>query len=148
MSLGSESIRTRRYSLAWAMAVIAFIAADLAALRASFPRLPNFGLVIMILVLEGGLFRLASARGAPRAFWLGFEVAGWAYVVTCVVFTWTAWRLSRSLFEGYVIGKPIRLPFEMYQFLIFAGVLQLLISLAIALSIGSLARSIWRRRGE
>jgi hypothetical protein len=128
------------------MTVIVFIAANLAALRVTFPRLPNFGLVIMILVLEGGLFRLASARGAPRAFWLGFEVAGWAYVLTCSVFAWTAWRLSRSVFEGYVIGKPISLPFEMNQFLVFAGVFQLIISLAIALSIGLRARSIWRRR--
>jgi hypothetical protein len=98
------------------MTVIVVIAGNLAALRFTLPRLPNFGLVMMILVLEGGLFRLASRRGASRAFWLGFEVAGWAYVVTCSMSAWTAWRLSRSLFEGYVIGKPISLPFEMNQF--------------------------------
>jgi hypothetical protein len=37
MSLASESNRPRRHSLAWAMGVIAVIAADLAALRPAFP---------------------------------------------------------------------------------------------------------------
>ena len=146
MHLPSESIRSRRHTLGWAMAVIAVIAADLAALRATFPRVPNFGLVVMILVLESGLFRLASRRGAVRAFWLGFEVAGWAYVVTCSVFAWTFWRLSRVVFESQVLKKPISLPFETNEFLLFAGVLQLLIALAIALSVGLLTLSVWRRR--
>ena len=147
MLLRAESIRPRRRSLGWAMAVIAVIAADLAALRATLPRIPNFGLVVMILVLEVGLFRLASRQRPVRAFWLGFEVAGWAYVVTCSVFAWTFWRLFRFVFESQVLKKPISLPFEMNQFLLFAGVLQLLISLAIALNIGLLTRSVWRRRG-
>ena len=95
--LPSESIRAREHSLGWAMAVIAVIAADLAAC-AYLSSCPNFGLVVMILVLEVGLFRLASRQRQVRAFWLGFEVAGWAYVVTCSVFAWTVWRLSRSLF--------------------------------------------------
>ena len=58
------------------MAVIAFIAADLAALRAILPRIPNPGIVVMILVLEVGLFRMVSRRGAARTFWFGFEIAG------------------------------------------------------------------------
>jgi hypothetical protein len=147
MHLPSESIRASRHSLGWAMAVIAVIAADLAALRATFPRVPNFGLVLMILVLEVGLFRLASRQGAVRAFWIGFEVAGWVYVIKCSVFAWTVWRLSRSLFESHVLKKPISLPFEMNQFLLFAGILQLLVSLAIALSVGLLTCTVWRRRG-
>jgi hypothetical protein len=147
MSLPSESIRDRRHSLVWAMALIAVIAADLAALRASLPRIPNPGLVIMILLLDIGLFRLVSQQGAARAFWLGFEVAGWAYVISCEVFASTAWRLARSLFEGYVLRRPIGLPFEMNQFILFAGSLQLLISLAVALIVGSLTRSAWRRWG-
>ena len=94
----------------------------------------------MILVLEVGLFRLASQRGAARRFWLGFEVAGWTYVITCEVFAWTAWRLARSLFEGYVLRRPIGPPFEMQRFIFFAGGLQLVISLALALIIGMLTR--------
>ena len=129
------------------MAVIAFIAADFAALRAIFPRMPNPGLVIMILVLEVGLFRMVSQRGVARMFWLGFEVAGWAYVITAEVFAWTAWRLARSLFEGYVLRRPIGLPFEMQRFILFAAGLQLLISLAVALIVGILTRSVWSRCG-
>lgn len=37
MSLPSRSITTRRHSLAWAMAVVAVVAANLAALRAILP---------------------------------------------------------------------------------------------------------------
>ena len=122
------------------MAVIALIAADFAALRAILPRIPNPGLVIMILVLEVGLFRLASQRGSARRFWLGFEIAGWTYVITCEVFAWTAWRLARFLFEGYVLRRPIGPPFEMHRFILFAGGLQLVISLAFALIIGVLTR--------
>jgi hypothetical protein len=121
MSLPSKSILPRRHSLVWAMAMIAVIAADLAALRAILPRIPNPGLVIMVLILEVGLFRMVSQRGAARSFWLGFEVAGWAYVITSAVFAWTAWRMARFLFEGFVLRRPIGLPFEMHQFIIFAA---------------------------
>src|SRR3954470_19631037 len=100
------------------MAVIAVIAADLAALRAIVPRIPNPGLVVMILVLEFGLFRMASRRGAARGLWIGFEVAGWTYVVTGEVCARTAWLLARSLFEGCVLGRPIGSPSEMYGFIL------------------------------
>ena len=93
-------------------------------------------------------FRVASQRGATRTFWLGFEVAGWAYVITSAVFALTAWRMARFLFEGFVLGRPIGLPFEMYRFIVFAGSLQLLVSLAIALFVGNLARTSWHRWGD
>ena len=99
----------------------------------------------MILVLEVGLFRTVSRRGAARAFWLGFQVAGWAYVITAEVFSWTAWRLARSLFEGWVLKRPIGLPFEMQRFILFAGGLQLLVSLVVALVTGLLTRLAWSR---
>ena len=141
------------------MAVIAFIAADLAVLRAILSRIPppgfvilgipNPGLVIMVLVLEVGLFRMVSQRGAARTFWLGFEVAGWTYVVACSVFAaLTDWRLARSLFEGYVLRRPIGPPSEMIRlilFVLFACGLQLLIPLATALIVGILARWTWKR---
>jgi hypothetical protein len=95
------------------MAVIAVIAVNLAALRAMAPRIPNPGLVVMILVLEVGLFRMVSRGGATRWFWLGFEVAGWTYVVTCEVFAQTSWRLARSLFEGHVLRRAVASPSEM-----------------------------------
>lgn len=146
MPLPSRSILPR-YSIAWAMAIIVLIAADLAVLRAILPLIPNPGHVIMVIVLEVGLFRMVSQRGAARMFWLGFELAGWVYVITCEAFATTVWRLARSLFEGYVIRRPIGLPFELTRFILFAGSLQLLVALAVALIVGFLTRSAWNRWG-
>jgi hypothetical protein len=167
MSLPSESTRSRRPSLAWAMALVAVAAADLAALRAALPitlpidpganpslpptfwrehlpTLPDLGFVVMVLVLEPGLFRLFSRRGPERAFWLGFEVAGWAYVITCLTFAPVTWRLVYSLFEGDVLGRPMSSTSDMERFILFAGGLHLLISLALAYLVGVLARRAWR----
>jgi hypothetical protein len=136
----------RRRSLAWTMALVAVIAADLAAFRAYLPIIPNPGLVLMIVVLEFGLFRVASRRGEDRAFWIGFEAAGWLYVLMCSIFARTAWRLARTLFERILLGRPVGGPAEMNQFLLFAGGLQLVIALAIALGCGLLTRAWWRSR--
>ncbi len=170
MSLPSEKSRHRRHSLTWSMVVIAVIAADLAALRPTFPleisifwtsypwsvlrereflppNFPNLGLVVMVLVLEIGLFRLVARKGGERIFWLGFEVAGWACVLACSFFARTIWWEARSLFEGYLLGRQIGRPLDMGRFVLFAGGLHLLVSLAIALSASILARSAWRRWG-
>ncbi|WP_237722554.1 hypothetical protein [Singulisphaera acidiphila] len=149
------------------MALIVVIAADLAALRPVFPleisifwtsypwsvmreslppRFPNLGLVILILVLEVGLFRLVSRQGVKRTFWLGFEVAGWACAIMCSVFARTIWGQVRLLFEGGFLGREIGQPSDMGRFVLFVGGLHLLISLAIAFLIGNLACSVWRRR--
>jgi hypothetical protein len=171
MSLPYESPRNRRHSLAWALALIALIAADLAALRPSFPleisifwtsypwsllrereflppRFPNLGIVIMVLVLEIGLFRIGSRQGGERMFWLGFEVAGWACVITCLVFAQTIWWQARSLFEENLLGREIGRPLDMGRFVLCVGGLHLAISFTIALLVGILARSACRRRGS
>jgi hypothetical protein len=152
------------------MALVAVVDADLAALRAVLPitlpidpranpslpptfwrehrpTFPDLGLVLMVVVLEASLFRLVSRRGAERAFWLGFEVAGWVYVITCFAFAPTGWRLAYSLFEPYVPGRPMGRRFEMDQFILFASGLRLVTSLALAFLAGVLARSAWRRWG-
>jgi len=102
----------------------------------------------MILVLEIGLFRMASRQGGERMFWLGFGVAGWACVITCSVFAQTIWWQARSLFEGYLLGREIGRPLDIGRFVLFVGGLHLSISLAIALLVGILARSACRRRGS
>jgi hypothetical protein len=162
MSLPSESSGFRRHSLAWAMVVIAVFAANFAAvrpmlpiglsplmldaLRASHPiDFPNIGLGVMILVLEVGLFRLISNQGVNRAFWLGFEIAGWAYVIVCMVFAGAAWGLARSLFEKYVLGGQMSFRSGLGQFVQFACGLHLAIALAVALFAGVIARTAWRR---
>jgi hypothetical protein len=166
MSLASESIRPRRHSLAWAMVLIAVIAADFAAVRPSFPlqigifwtsypwsvvrevlppRFPNLGLVTMVLVLEIGLFRMVWRQGVKRPFWLGFQVAGWACVITSLVFADRIWWQARAVFEGWLLGRQIGRPLDMGRFVLFVGGLHLLIGLAVAVSIGILARLAWRR---
>jgi hypothetical protein len=147
------------------MVVIAVIAADLAAVRPMLPvglsplmldalrasqppDFPNLGLGVMILVLEVGLFSLASRRGAGRAFWLGFEIAGWGYVIVCMVFAGTAWSLALLLMEKYVLGSQIRYPHGLGQFVQFACGIQLAISLTIALFAGIVARLAWHRWGS
>jgi hypothetical protein len=161
----SESISPPRHSLAWAMVVIAVIAADLAAVRSILPLglspltldslraglrpdFPNLGLGVMILALEVGLLRLIARGGVPAAFWLGFEVAGWAYVMACMVFAGTAWNLALTLFEQYVYGGQIGFLSGFGRFTLFACGLHLVMSLAIALFVGILARWIWHRRGS
>ncbi len=164
MPLPSESTGPRRHSLAWAMVVIAVIAADLAAvrpvlpigisplmvnaLRASLPLdFPNIGLGVMILLLEVGLFRLVSNRGAGRAFWLGFEIAGLAYVIVCMVFAGAAWGLARTLFEKYVLGGQISFRSGLGRFVLFACGFHLAIALTVALLAGILGCWAWRLWG-
>jgi hypothetical protein len=174
----AETIQTRRRSLTWAMALIAIIAADFGALRPFFPlqisifwtsypwsvlrerdflppNFPNLGLAVMILVLEIGLFRMVSRRGGEQTFWLGFEIAGWACVITCSVFARTIWWQARSLFEAYLLGRQIGRPLDMGRFVLFTAGLHLSISLTVALFVGVAAipttrRPIslsWARRG-
>jgi hypothetical protein len=100
----------------------------------------------MVLVLEIGLFRMASRRAGERMFWLGFEVAGWGCIITCSVFAQTIWWQARSLFEGYLLGREIGRPLDMGRFVLFVSGLHLSISFAIALLVGTLARSACRRR--
>ena len=147
------------------MVVVAVIAADLAAVRPMLPigvsplmldalsaslpiDFPNIGLGVMILVLEVGLFRLISNRGVDRAFWLGFEIAGWAYVIVCMVFAGAAWGLARSLFENYVLGGQIGFPSGLGRFVLWASGLHLAIALAVALFAGILGRWAWHRWGS
>ncbi len=172
----SEPIRSGglpKRSLIWVIALIAVIATDLAALRAvlpitlpvdpgatgnsalpptfwreHLPTFPDLGLVLMIVLLEVGLFRLVSRREKKqRAFWLGFEVAGWAYVITCLAYSSTAWRLAYFLFERYAIARPMGRPFDMERFILFAAGLQVLLSLVIACSAGILALWGWHYWG-
>jgi hypothetical protein len=150
MTTSTKTARPRR-SLARTMAVIAIIAVDLAALRSTLPMIPNPGLVVMVLVLEMGLFRAAYRRVEARAFWVGFEASGWLYVLASSAYARALWRSSRSLFERMILGRPIGTPSEMNQFLLFAlfaGVLQLAFGLAIALTFGLFCRKTWAVSGQ
>jgi hypothetical protein len=108
------------------------------------PNFPNLGLVVVVLVLELGLFRMVSRKGGERTFWLGFQIAGWACVITCSVFAQTIWWQARSVFEGSLLGRQIGRRLDMGRFVLFTGGLHFSVSLAVALFTGILARSAWR----
>jgi hypothetical protein len=133
-----------RISIARLMIIVAIVAADLAALLATLPAIPNPGLALMVVILEVGLLVAVARRGAARRFWVGFEAFGWSYVLACFFFNRTAWRLARGLFEGYVLGAKVGTPGEMWQFILFSGCLQLVLSLVVALAGGLLCRRLMR----
>ena len=122
-----------RMSIAKLMIIVAILAIDLATLCRTLPRIPNPGLVLMVAILEVGLSLAVARYGPARAFWVGFEAFGWAYVLACFAFSRSAWAFARSLFEGYVLGAKISQPSEMWPYILFAGGLQLVLSLAVAL---------------
>ncbi len=130
-----------RTAIAKLMLIIAIVAADLAALLATLPTIPNPGLALMVVILEVGLFIAVARRGPSRRFWIGFEALGWTYVLAGFLFSRSAWWLARHLFEGYVLGAKIGRPVEMSQFILFGGGLHLVLSLAVAIAGGLL----WRR---
>ncbi len=135
-----------RGSLASLMAAVAIIAADLAALNATLPMIPNPGLVVLVVVLEVGLFRVARRRGPERAFWVGFEVAGWAWVVPNAVWQLAVWRLFRPLYEANVLGGPITGPGQVWRVVAVAGALHLALGLGVALAGGRIARAVAAHR--
>jgi len=122
------------------MIAVAMIAADIAALRATLPAIPNPGLVVMIVVLEVGLPFTVVRRGTRRAFWLGFEVFGWAYLLACLTLDRPIWRMLRAAYETYVLGATLGGQGERWRFIGLAGGLQSLSALAAALVGGLLAR--------
>jgi hypothetical protein len=99
----------------------------------------------MVLVLVIGVFAAVLRRGPERAFWLGFEVGGWAYALPCMIFAPATWSLTRSLFESSLLGRNIGLQLEMERFVFFAFGVHLVVSLALALVAGILASLAWRR---
>ncbi len=136
-------MRWPRVSIVESMAAVAIVAADFAALRAMSPTIPNPnpGMAAMVVVLEVGLFRVARRRGRSRAFWVGFEVAGWVYVLAHMAWCRPIWRRSRSLYEAYVLGVPITSSDQGFRFILSAGALQLALSTAFALLIGLACRA-------
>jgi hypothetical protein len=77
-------IQTRRFSIGLLMAVIFFVAADFAIVRALWGT--NEPLIVAIITLPMINLLLMVLPGARRGrdlrpFWLGFEAAGWMMVV-------------------------------------------------------------------
>ncbi|MBX6312043.1 MAG: hypothetical protein IRY99_03855 [Isosphaeraceae bacterium] len=139
-------LRSRR-SIARLMAAIVLIALDCAALRLTAPVIYPAH-CLMVVVLEVGLFRLVSRRGAIRPFWVGFEVVGWAWVIG-------GYRLYRPLDiwianNDYIMGwfdvlhdwGDFLLPLALLALCVISG----LPALVTALAGGLLTRGLLRRR--
>jgi hypothetical protein len=86
-------MRRPRLSIARLMAVVLIIALDCAALRAAFPVL-DVAFLVVVPVLEVGLFRMISRRGRVHPFWVGFEASGWAAVLAYA--TILRWPITRA----------------------------------------------------
>jgi hypothetical protein len=70
-------MKQRRNSVIRLMAIVLVAALDFALLRNNYFNRPY---ILAILGLEYGLFRMAS-RPEERAYWVAFELLGWAYAV-------------------------------------------------------------------
>jgi hypothetical protein len=68
-------MKRSRVSIARLMGVVAAVALNCAMLRSG---LIDPGLLLMVPLLEVGLFRMISSRGKIRPYWVGFEVVGGA----------------------------------------------------------------------
>ena len=97
-------MRLPRFSLATMMAVVVVVALDIAALRAVQPAIPNPGVVLMVAILEVGMF-VGTRRGMSRASWLGFEAFGWAYILAAIAHDRPIWTQARPMYEAYVLGE-------------------------------------------
>ncbi len=127
------------------MFLVAILAADFAALSQAFPRIPNPGLVLMVLILEVGLFHAISRRGPARFFWIGFESVGWVYVLTCFAFDVPLWRFTHDHFKTYFQTSPIFSSADRWLFILYASVVQFVLALTGAIIGGFLGRA-WKIR--
>jgi hypothetical protein len=70
-------MRFSRMTTRRVMIAVAIIAIDLAYLQGRI----DINFLVAVPVLQVGLFRVVSSRGALSRFWLGFELFGWIGVI-------------------------------------------------------------------
>jgi hypothetical protein len=77
-------MRRLRFSIAGLLGVVLFLAVALAALRASTDAWDSGVLGLALLILLTAVL-LTTHRTERRAFWLGFSLFGWAYLVASLI---------------------------------------------------------------
>lgn len=71
------------FSLAGLLGAVAFVAVGCAALRYASDWWASGVLTLAVGLLLGGTLALFLRPGRPRAFWAGFALFGWAYLLLC-----------------------------------------------------------------
>jgi hypothetical protein len=141
-------MNSSQVSIARLMAIVAIVAGDIAAAAAILPRIPNPGVVAMLLFLEVGLFYWVRPGTPTRPFWIGFAAFGWSYVLACLAFDRAIWRLLRPFVETHILGAKPGTPNELWLCILYAGCLQLGLSVAVAVLGGLMANQIASIRGR
>jgi hypothetical protein len=81
-----------RFSIRQLLAATAFIAVGCVALRSASPTITSASYGILLAVLAGSLLLVIHRQGAKRAFWTGFALCGWLYLLLLMY----SWGLDRA----------------------------------------------------
>ena len=93
-----------RFSLATLVGVILLVSVYLAALRQSSAWGTELALTLTIGLLTAGLLWALFRPGANRWFWIGFELAGWSYLLLAFS-DWSQGELSRQLLTTHLVTE-------------------------------------------
>ena len=102
-------MRRARVSIAMLLVYVALIAVGLAALRVSSRLWANVGFSLAVTLLVAAVAGLIYRRGPRRAFWVGFALFGWPYLLMAFgPSPFNAWR--DLLVTTPALVDPGRLP--------------------------------------
>ena len=143
-----------RISLSTVLAIIAFIALGLAGLTSASGLATAATATVTLALLLAATLGAGLLAGSDRAFWLGFAVFGWTYLVL-VNWDWIGGQFGHDLAAG--LGEfaerlvPEGSPFEDWQIRQarvgnLVQIIRMLSSLLFALGGGFIARAFARRR--
>lgn len=93
-------MRIFRLPILGLMAVVAAAAAGLVALRYSTPNVAGATILVTLLGLGLSILAAVNRHEARRAFWVGFALMGWGYIL----FSGPAWTLSIGEIEHHAVG--------------------------------------------
>jgi hypothetical protein len=77
-------MKTMRFSIAWMMGFVLIAALGLGGLKGANTYWASGCCTLMFVVLIGAILNAIQGRGKSRAYWVGFAVAGWAYLVISI----------------------------------------------------------------
>lgn len=142
-------MRRHQSSVVRLMAIVLVAGLDFALIRYQY--FYNKPLILAILVLEYGLFRMASRR-EERPYWLGFELIGWFYVLIDYHF-FSEIRYGIINLAQQKILQPVVLPLlilspvsEPMAYSLMAAAIEIVATLFLAVLGGRLANRLFHSR--